>query len=55
VRLLAVSRIMLSIIEDNTGAADLVSSSFAVELRSMISATERHVDFGMDGDWPSRQ
>ncbi|HST18760.1 MAG TPA: hypothetical protein VLK36_13900 [Gaiellaceae bacterium] len=43
-RLLAVSRILLTIIDDNEYAASFVSNSFPVELRSMISATERYLD-----------
>ena len=42
-RLLVISRMMLVILEGNVHAASLVSSSFPVELRSMISATERHL------------
>jgi hypothetical protein len=42
---------LLAMIEDNTAAADLVSFSFPAELRSMISATERHLSApGSDSD-----
>jgi hypothetical protein len=42
---------LLAMIDENGHAASLVSASFPAELRSMISATERHLDgFGMDGD-----
>jgi hypothetical protein len=51
VRLLAVSQILLAIIDESDQAAARVSaSSFPAELRSMISATERHLKLGMDGD-----
>ena len=50
VRLLAVSQILLSIIDENAYAASFVSASFPVELRSMISSTERHIEaLGPDG------
>jgi hypothetical protein len=35
---------MLAIIDENNYAASFVSSSFPAELRSMISATERHIE-----------
>jgi len=43
VRLLVISRMMLVILESNSHAASLVSGSFPAELRSMISASERHL------------
>jgi hypothetical protein len=51
VRLLAISGMLLAMIEENNHVADLVSTGFPAELRSMISATERHLEvFGIDGD-----
>lgn len=44
VRLLAISRMLLKMIDENNDVAALVSSSFAAELRSMISSTERHLE-----------
>jgi hypothetical protein len=44
VRLLAISGMLLAMIEENDGVAALVSSGFASELRSMISASERHLE-----------
>lgn len=50
VRLLAVSGMLLSMIEENHHVAALVSTSFPAELRSMISAAERHIGaLGPDG------
>lgn len=43
-RLLAILRMLLAILDENRHAAALVSTSFPAELRSMISSTERHLD-----------
>ena len=43
VRLIVTSRILLALLENDDHAAALVSSSFPAELRSMISAAERHL------------
>jgi hypothetical protein len=50
VRLLAISRMLLALLDENAAAASLVSPSFPAELRSMISSTERHLEAtGWDG------